>query len=188
MTSKPLIVFFSAALIGAVAFVLTQFSDVRVGKEGVSVKVGAPEAQAGCYQDGPNCLPQMDFVDIEGTVWKPEQLANKVVVINFWATWCKPCQHEVPALATVYRKYKDKDVVLLGLMSDTPSDAQLATFTDQFGLDYPVVRVSDEIREAFGAPRNLPTNFVYDRTGTLVFDRPGAVTALQLESEIKRLL
>jgi hypothetical protein len=73
-------------------------------------------------------------------------------------------------------------------MTDQPADSQLKAFKERYGLDYPVVRVSQEISEAFGHPRALPTNFVYDRQGHLVFDTPGAVTAASLEGEIKQLL
>lgn len=188
MKSKSLIVAGGAGLIGLAVFFLVQLSDVSVGEHGVEVKVGMKTAQAGCFQDGPNCLPQMDFIDTEGAVWTPELLAGKVVVVNFWATWCKPCQHEVPDLSKINSKYKDKDVIILGLMTDEPSEEQLEAFATRFGLNYPVVRVNYEIAEAFGQPTNLPTNFVYDRSGALVFDRPGAISAKQLESELKQLL
>lgn len=186
--NKTILAVASAACVGLVVFLLLQFSDVSVDKDGVKMKVGVKSATAGCYQDGPNCLPPMDFIDEEGNAWTPDLLAGKVVVINFWATWCKPCQHEVPDLARVYRKYKDKDVVILGLMADQPSDAKLEAFQERYGLNYPVVRVSPEISEAFGNPRALPTNFVYDRSGRLIFDSPGAITAGALEREVKELL
>ena len=186
--NKSIVIAVFAGLIGLVVFLITQFSDVKVDKNGVKVEVGVKEAEEGCYQDGPACLPPMDFMDIEGNVWTPEMLSGKVVVANFWATWCKPCQYETPDLAKVYRKYKDKDVVILGLMTDDPSEAKLKAFTDKYGLNYPVVRVTPEISEAFGHPRALPTNFVYSRGGHLIFDTPGAITAGALEREIKELL
>lgn len=175
--NKTILAFSGAGLVGLVVFLLIQFSNV-------SVKT----AEAGCYQDGPNCLPPIDLVDESGTTWTPEELAGKVVVINFWATWCRPCQHEVPDLAKVHRKYKEKGVVILGLMTDQPADTQLDAFKKRYGLDYPVVRVSPPVSEAFGHPRALPTNFVYSRSGHLMFDSPGAITAGALEREIKELL
>tara|TARA_R110002096_G_scaffold44524_1_gene119680 strand:- start:55279 stop:55845 length:567 start_codon:yes stop_codon:yes gene_type:complete len=146
------------------------------------------DLDSGCFQDGPNCLPPIDYVDEDGTVWTPELLKGKVVVINFWATWCAPCKHEIPDLARVHRKYKEKGVVMLGLMTDKVDDAKLKAFSEKYGLDYPVVRVDPSLSEAFGHPRNLPTNFVYNRSGHLVFDSPGAITAGALEREIKALL
>jgi thiol-disulfide isomerase/thioredoxin len=186
--NKTIIAFTGASLVGLIVFILIQFSNVSVDKEGVKVGVGVPTAEAGCYQDGPNCLPPIELVDESGAVWTPESLAGKVVVINFWATWCRPCQTEIPDLAKVSRKYKGKDVVILGLMTDQPADSQLAAFKKKYGLDYPIVRVSDEVKEAFGSPKALPTNFVYSRTGHLVFDSPGAISAGALEREIKQLL
>jgi thiol-disulfide isomerase/thioredoxin len=186
--NKTIIAFSGAGLVGLIVFLLIQFSNVSVDKDGVKVGVGVPTAEAGCYQDGPNCLPPIDLVDESGTVWTPDSLAGKVVVINFWATWCRPCQAEVPDLAKVARKYKDKDVVILGLMTDPVADSQLAAFKKKYGLDYPVVRAGEEVKAAFGHPKALPTNFVYNRTGHLVFDSPGAISAGALEREIKELL
>ena len=186
--NKTYIAVATAAVVGLAVFVVLQFSSVSVSKEGVKVKVGAREAVADCYQDGPACLPAIDLMDDDGVVWTRDSLIGKVVIINFWATWCRPCQSEIPDLAKVARKYKDKDVVILGLMTDQPSDAQLESFSKRFGLDYPVVRVNREISSAFGDPSALPTNFVYSRGGRLMFDSPGAVTAGSLEREILGLL
>jgi thiol-disulfide isomerase/thioredoxin len=186
--NKTILAVSGAGAVGLVVFLLMQFSHVSVEKDGVKVGVGVQAAEAGCYQDGPNCLPPIEFIDVTGAVWTPESLAGKVVVINFWATWCRPCQSEIPDLAKVSRKYKDKDVVILGLMTDHPADSQLKSFQQRYGLDYPVIRVNPELSEAFGHPQALPTNFVYNRTGHLVFDSPGAISAGALEREIKQLL
>ncbi len=175
-------------LAGLALFALSQCSKADEDKGTTRGASRATDVDSGCYQDGPNCLPPLDYIDEEGTVWTPESLKGKVVVINFWATWCRPCQHEVPDLARVYRKYKDKGVVMLGLMTDKVDDAKLKAFSKKYGLDYPVVRVDQAMSEAFGHPRNLPTNFVYNRSGHLMFDSPGAITAGALEQEIKELL
>ncbi|MCP4445133.1 MAG: redoxin domain-containing protein [Myxococcales bacterium] len=177
---------FRIGLTGLALIALAQCSTSKSANERAA-KSGGEE---GCYQDGPNCLPPIDFIDENGTVWTPELLKGKVVVINFWATWCKPCQHEIPDLARVHRKYKEKGVVMLGLlMTDNIDKAKLKAFSTKYGLDYPVVRVGKDISRAFGGhPLNLPTNFVYGRTGHLMFDSPGAITAGALEREIKELL
>ncbi len=186
--NKTILAVSGAGLAGLVVFLFIQCSTVSVDKEGVQVGMGGGEAEAGCFQDGPNCLPPMDFVDEDGVKWTPEALAGKVVVINFWASWCAPCKSEIPDLARVYRKYKDQGVVMLGLMTDEISDKTLSAFQKRYGMNYPVVRVKKAISEAFGDPPNLPTNFVYSRSGHLMFDSPGAITAGALEREIKELL
>jgi cytochrome c biogenesis protein CcmG/thiol:disulfide interchange protein DsbE len=175
-------------LAGLALFALAQCSKASSEEGSKSGELANSDVDSGCYQDGPNCLPPLDYLDEDGTIWTPETLKGKVVVINFWATWCRPCQHEIPDLARVYRKYKAKGVVMLGLMTDKVDDAKLKAFSEKYGLDYPVVRVDQALSEAFGHPRNLPTNFVYNRTGHLVFDSPGAITAGALEREIKGLL
>ncbi len=187
---SPLHTLSSVGIAGFMAFFLSQCSSSKEESKGTAAKtpVKAKVVEEGCYQDGPNCLPPIDLMDVSGKVWTPDSLAGKVVIINFWASWCKPCQHEIPDLAKVQRKYKDQDVVILGLITDEPGDAKLKAFRERYGLDYPVVRVDQEISQAFGSPRNLPTNFVYSRGGHLMFDRPGAISASALEREIKELL
>lgn len=186
--NKTVIAVATAALLGLLVFEGVQCSKAGGDKDETRAKVSANKVVADCFQDGPACLPAIEMKDDAGVVWTRESLIGKVVVINFWATWCRPCQSEIPDLAKVARKYKEKDVVILGLMTDQPSPAQLESFSKRYGLDYPVVRVNREISAAFGYPNALPTNFVYSRGGKLMFDSPGAVTAGSLEREIKSLL
>jgi len=93
--------------------------------------------------------------------------AGKVVVVNFWATWCHPCEKEIPDLSRAYEKYKAKGVVFLGVMADQPTpDAQvLLNFQSDHEMTYPVVRVNPELLQSFDYPENLPTTFVFDRSG-----------------------
>jgi len=183
MKNRALIAFVVAAGVGMVAFIVFQISSVSSG----GVKMGVSKAEA-CTDQGRDCLPQIDMLDSEGTVWTAESLQDKVVVVNFWATWCAPCKAEIPDLAHFHDKYKSKDVVLLGLMTDQVADSVLKNFARQTGLNYPVVPVDDELAAAFGYPEALPTTFIYDRSGHLVFERPGAVSEEMLAKKVRSLL
>jgi thiol-disulfide isomerase/thioredoxin len=169
-----------AALFGLVAFLLVQFSD--------GGKVGIPKAEACTEASAMRCLPNVTFKDTSGKTYSKDALNGKVVIVNFWATWCHPCQGEIPDLAEVYAKYKDRGVVLLGVLTDDVDDGQLAAFSQRFGLNYPVVRVDDQIRSIFGSPDALPTTFIYDRTGHLQYGRPGAMNGSDLEAILGRLV
>lgn len=124
---------------------------------------------------GDKCLPDVSYTDTSGKAYTPKDLAGKVVVINFWATWCKPCQKEIPDLSKVSERYKDKGVIVLGLMTDNPDGQQLLNFQSDNDMTYPVVRVSSDILVSFNYPEQLPTTFVFDRSGTQVFTHIGAL-------------
>ena len=151
--------------------------------------VGVNSAAAKCVEETEKCLPQITMVDVEGTPWTPPELEGKVVLINFWATWCKPCIAEVPLITEYYEKYKDQGFVVLGLMTDQVTDVALTRFSSTHGLNYPVVRVDDrELYRAWGNPNGLPTTFIYDRGGTLQKMHVGPLRPQMLESLLPRLI
>src|SRR5690349_10998626 len=68
--------------------------------------LGPKQAEAACTKAAPDCLPEIDFVDSNREVHEAEALKGKVVIVNFWATWCHPCEREIPAFNRVYEAYK----------------------------------------------------------------------------------
>jgi thiol-disulfide isomerase/thioredoxin len=162
----------------AVGLVLTQS-----GPDG-----GVPHASARCLGGEAKCLPELDLVDTDGHVWTSEALAGKVVLVNFWATWCKPCVAEIPELTRIYEHYRDQGLVVLGVMTDNVSDARLADFAARVQLDYPVVRVDHELMAAFEYPDALPTTFVYDREGRLVHHYRGPLSERHLKAWLEPLM
>lgn len=182
-----------SAVIAATAAVLVgllvlAFVELQHGEEGRGVRVGVGSAEAACREDAPRCLPKLTFIDRAGHAWPPELLADKVVVVNVWATWCRPCTMEIPDLAQVYQRYRDRGVVMLGLLADDVDDAALETFARQHGLNYPVVQMDEELARAFDYPQALPTTFIYDKSGHMVYGRPGMITAEMIEDKLDDLL
>ena len=184
MRGRTVAVLSVAASAGVVAFILAQLS--MIGAEGVSV--GMRHAEACVSPDPEDCLPEVTMDDTTGQTWQADALRGQVVIVNFWATWCRPCLVEIPDLAEVHDRYRDDDLVLLGIMADHPSDDDLAEFTERTGLNYPVVRATAEIIEAFGVPEVLPTTYVYDRGGKVVFRHEGVVTADEMSALVDELL
>src|SRR5689334_18943077 len=109
-STKALIGLLLAGTAGIVIFLFVRVSESN------HVTVGTPKASA-CAK-GEQCLPQVAYTDTNGTAYTPDSLKGKVVVVNFWATWCKPCQKEIPDLSKIYDKYKGKGLVMLGIMTD----------------------------------------------------------------------
>jgi cytochrome c biogenesis protein CcmG/thiol:disulfide interchange protein DsbE len=154
------------------------------------VKVGIRTAEACSKTQPADCLPDLSYLDTDGTTWPRESLTGKVVMVNFWATWCGPCKAEIPALTASYQRHAHENFVLLGVMMDADdvSDEALMSFSQSVGLDYPVVPIDSDIWTAFDAPDALPMTFIYDRTGKLRLRHRGALSESQLESVIQELL
>jgi thiol-disulfide isomerase/thioredoxin len=116
-----------------------------------------------------NCMPPVVLVDTSGTKYTRESLGGRVVIVNFWATWCKPCQKQIPALV----KLKAQGATVISILTDSPSDYDLETFVKDNEVAYPVVRANNEILTAWQYPQALPATFVYDRDGKQVYTRVG---------------
>ncbi len=146
------------------------------------------EAQAAC-SGGDECFPDVNLVDTTGVAHTPEALRGKVVVINFWATWCGPCKKEIPDLSRLYKQYKDKGVVMLGILTnDNPSSGDLLNFQSDYEMEFPVVRQSSDILVSFEYPQALPTTFIYDRTGHRVGKpRVGAIKSAEMAATLEQL-
>jgi len=154
-----------------------------VTRQGVSLK----NAQA-CAKGTAECLPGVDYLDTEDNLWTAQSLAGKVVIVNFWATWCRPCQMEIPALTAAYEKYAKDGLVLLGVMTDEVDDHRLQTFAEEHGLRYPVVRADPEVWHAFEGPDALPTTFIYDRSGSVRLRHRGPLSESDLDDILTELI
>jgi thiol-disulfide isomerase/thioredoxin len=155
--------------------------------EGGKTQANTHRATA-CKAGDDGCLPDVKYVDTTGKAYTVQQLAGKVVVVNFWATWCHPCQKEIPDLSKLYEKYKH-DVVMLGILMDTPSDNDLLNFQSDHAMSYPVVRGSSDILVSYNYPQALPTTFVFDKTGHRVGNpRIGAIRPEDLDRQLAELV
>jgi thiol-disulfide isomerase/thioredoxin len=179
-STKALIGLLLAGTAGIVIFLFVRVSNTN------HVVVGSSKAAA-CTK-GERCLPQVNYVDTNGTAYTPESLKGKVVVVNFWATWCKPCQHEIPDLSKVYDEYKARGVVMLGVMTDDPDNQTLLNFQSDREMSYPVVRSNSDIMLSYGYPNALPTTFIYDRGSKEVYSHVGPLSADQLASTLDGLV
>ena len=189
MSTRTLIGLFLAATAGIVIFLFVSLSsDPQKGGAPV-ITVGTKSAAAACTPDGgTDCLPNVQFIDTNGKVYSRTELLGKVVVVNFWATWCGPCKHEIPEFSQVATRYKGKDVVMLGVMVDNPDAQSLLDFSTDFKITYPIVRSDRVVLEAFQDPPNIPTTFVYDRSGKQRDHQVGPMSERDLSSKLDALL
>ena len=186
MSSRALVGGFVVLTAGLIAFLLFQMSEVSKGR----VKVGVKKAAACTPEADSSCLPDFELVDLNGNTWTRESLAGKAVLVNFWATWCGPCQRETPALVQAYQRYADQGLVVLGLHADgSVPTANVQSFIDSYRISYPVVTEMDRsVAATFGYAGRLPTTFIYDRAGNLVFEQMRELSEAEIERGIKDAL
>lgn len=125
--------------------------------------------------------------DMNGAAVRLSDYKGKVIILNFWATWCGPCQTEIPELVATYDHYKDRDVVLLGVSVDDPAEA-LQKYAKEKGMNYPVLLMQDDLDAAYGPIFGVPITFFIGRDGEIARKHLGPITKEQVEREIKALL
>jgi peroxiredoxin len=161
----------------------------RSGGEQVPGKAASasPAAEgASCDAEG---TANFDFV-LKNEHNIPVKMADyrgKVVLLNFWATWCGPCKVEIPAFVELYDQYKDRGFVVVGVSVDD-SPEQLQAFMKEFHMNYPVLQMTPELETAFGPFYGYPTSFFIARDGAICMKHLGPATKEQFEKQIKALL
>ena len=137
---------------------------------------------------GKMLAPGWQLQSIEGKPVKLSDYKGKVVVLNFWATWCPPCRDEIPDLVSLQKQYAAQGVVVIGISMDEGGAARVASFAKKYGINYPVVMGDEKTFEAYGGIQVLPTTFIIDRKGNIVDGLQGGADRVGFEAAIKPVL
>jgi cytochrome c biogenesis protein CcmG, thiol:disulfide interchange protein DsbE len=141
--------------------------------------------------------PVVTFKDLEGKDIALDSLKGKVVLVNFWATWCDPCRAEIPDLIEFQNRYSAKGFTVLGIAMDEEGKSVVDPFVhkEQFDvqgqkltMNYPIVLGDDDIAAKFGGMLGYPTSWLISRDGKMMKHIIGGVSADQMEKEIQALL
>ncbi|MEX2090134.1 MAG: TlpA disulfide reductase family protein [Bacteroidota bacterium] len=153
---------------------------------GLAIIIGllAPAAPEPAFPEAPN----FKLVMLDGTTVEFNKLNGKVVVLNFWATWCGPCKAEIPGFLEVYNKYREEGLEIVGISLDQGPAAEVRSFVKRYNINYPVGIDDGTIAELYGGIQAIPTTFVIDRTGRIVKQHVGFMSASQFETLVKDLL
>ena len=127
----------------------------------------------------------LNRIDKSGTL-QLASLRGKVVVLNFWASWCYPCKQEAPTLAAAAKRWAGRVVVLGVDVNDFTGDAR--AFAHKYGLDYPIVHDNHNVTSPTYGLTGLPETFFIDRTGKVVVHVAGQVNATDVQDGVERAL
>jgi thiol-disulfide isomerase/thioredoxin len=116
----------------------------------------------------PQPAPDWKLTDLDGKSLSLSSLKGKVVLLNFWATWCGPCKAEIPDLISLQKKYADQGLVIVGASVDEGGVPEVKAFADKIGINYPVVIATPEMVQSYGNIEAVPTSLVIDRKGQIV--------------------
>jgi thiol-disulfide isomerase/thioredoxin len=134
----------------------------------------------------PSVAPVLTARDLDGRELSLAALRGKVVLINFWATWCGPCRAEIPDLVALQDKYRDT-LQIIGISQDEAPVDLVRRFVADHHMNYPVVMSTPEIEKLFPGVTALPTSFIVDRESRIVQKHVGLLTASLTEQETRAL-
>ncbi len=130
---------------------------------------------------------ELTLQDMNGNALRFADYKGKVIVLNVWATWCGPCQAEIPELVEAHTKYRDQGVIVLGVSLDDTAE-MLREYAPTKQMNYPLLLMQDDFDDAYGPIFGVPITFFIGRDGTISRRHFGPVSKEQLDREIKALL
>ncbi len=111
--------------------------------------------------------PDFELPDVNGKKVRLSDFKGKIIILNFWATWCPPCRAEIPGFIELYKKYKDKGVEIIGISLDEGGLKDVIPFMKEFGINYRILLGNYKVTQDYGGIRGIPTTFVIDRKGSI---------------------
>jgi thiol-disulfide isomerase/thioredoxin len=139
------------------------------------------------FVEHPEAAPAFQARDLSGKMVSTADWKGKVVLLNFWATWCPPCRAEIPELIRLQEQYKDR-LQIIGVSEDEDPPAKVEQFAERVGINYPVVMATPEIEKAYGGIVALPTSFVIDSQGRVETKHQGLYSQKVYNREVRALL
>ncbi|HWZ96813.1 MAG TPA: TlpA disulfide reductase family protein [Candidatus Dormibacteraeota bacterium] len=139
------------------------------------------------FVKNPDAAPALEVSDLDGKPISLDDTKGKIVLLNFWATWCGPCRAEIPDLIELQNKYKDQ-LTIIALATDEDEPAEVKKFVHKHGINYRIGMATDPLRIKYGGIPALPTSFIIDPQGRVVQKHIGLNDPSIYELEVRALL
>jgi cytochrome c biogenesis protein CcmG/thiol:disulfide interchange protein DsbE len=140
-------------------------------------------------QKNENLFPHFKLTSTDGSEFDSTQLEGKVVIMNFWATWCAPCRLETPWLVEYKNQYRERGFEIVGIALDPENKDEIAAFAKEFNINYPLVYSDGKIENESGGVLGVPTSYLIDRKGETIKKHSGIITNKEaFAKEIEALL
>lgn len=139
----------------------------------------------------PRPAPAWKLKDVNGHEVSSAELKGKVVVVDFWATWCGPCRMEIPGYVALQKKYGRDKLVIVGMSVDQQGPGVVKKFVEANKVDYQIVMADEAVQDAFGGAEGItaiPTTFMIDREGNIRDRKVGAEETAVFEARLARIL
>jgi len=124
----------------------------------------------------PHAMPDFSLPDLDGNHVRLSDHADKVVLVNFWATNCAPCRREMPDFVEIQNEYDSDMFTIIGISLDLGGEDRVSRFVDDYGLNFPIVMGNQDVVIDYGNIRGIPTTFILNKDHELVAKRVGMVT------------
>jgi cytochrome c biogenesis protein CcmG/thiol:disulfide interchange protein DsbE len=132
--------------------------------------------------------PTFTVKTVEGRAVRFSDYRNRPVVVDFWATWCAPCRASMPHLSTMQERYAKSGLAVIGMSVDESGPAPVRRFANGLGVKFTIAMANDEILDAYGPIRSIPTTFFINRRGDIVRRVVGYIDGETMDSYVQEIL
>jgi thiol-disulfide isomerase/thioredoxin len=146
---------------------------------------GKPDAKPAATR---KAAPDFELKDVNGKTMKLSDFKGKVVLLNFWATWCGPCKIEIPWFIEFERTYKDKGFAVIGVALDEEGWEVVKPYIEARKVNYRVVLGTPQVEQLYGGVSSIPMTFILDREGRVASTHLGLVSKSEYVKDIQQLL
>ena len=132
--------------------------------------------------------PDFALANSKGETVRLSSFEDKVIILNFWATWCGPCRMEIPGFVDLYKKYNEKGLEIIGVSVDQSGWNAVKPFIKNYKINYPILMFNNQVVMDYGGIRGIPTTFIINRKGEIVEKIVGLRPDVYFEQRIKEFL
>lgn len=179
---------FSLITVFALTFANLSCSDSGSKDQANLQESSKPEKMSETTQSKYPKAPDFTLKDQNGNTVNLSDFKGKVVILDFWATWCGPCRMEIPGFVELYDQYKEQGLEIIGVSLDRDGWTPVRPFIKEYNIDYTIVLGNGQVVQAYGGINSIPTTFLINRDGEVVDRMVGYKPKSTFESEIANLL